>query len=193
LLFDEENKVRLKRLTQLFWITFKLSAFTPGGGYAIVAMLDREFRIKRGWLNEREILDYTAIAQSSTGSIAINAALLVGRKIGGKTGAAVALLASTLPPLIIMTLIAAFYSLIKDNSMVRALLLGMQAATAAVIVDASITLAQAVWRDDKLFAAIVAVATFILTAFTQVNSAIIIAGAAMAGLLRVLRVSERVK
>lgn len=193
MLFDEENKVRLKRLTQLFWITFKLSAFTPGGGYAIVAMLDREFRIKRGWLNEREILDYTAIAQSSTGSIAINAALLVGRKIGGKTGAAVALLASTLPPLIIMTLIAAFYSLIKDNSMVRALLLGMQAATAAVIVDASITLAQAVWRDDKLFAAIVAVATFILTAFTQVNSAIIIAGAAMAGLLRVLRVSERVK
>jgi chromate transporter len=171
------------RLAELFFTVIKLSAFTLGGGYAIVAMMEREFCSRRGWLEEREMLDFTAMAQSGTGSIAINAALLVGRKVAGKIGAAVAVIGSALPPLVIMTLISFFYAQFSANTAVRNALLGMQAAVVAVIFDAALTLAVTVWRDDRLFAASVAVLAFAVTAFTSVSSAVVIAGAAAAGLI----------
>lgn len=170
------------RLFKLFWIMFRISAVTLGGGYAIVAIMEREFCEKLGWLNEREMLDFTAIAQSSTGSIAINAAMLVGRRVAGWVGAAVAVFGAVLPPFITMTLIAYFYGFVNNTPVIRWALLGMQAATAAVIANAAVTLAASVWREGRIFAASIAGLSFILVAFTPVSSAFVIIGAAFAGI-----------
>jgi chromate transporter len=172
------------RLFELFLITLRISAVTLGGGYAIVAVMKREFVDKRGWLDEREMLDYTAISQSTIGPIAINAALLAGRRIAGWQGAAVAVLGSLLPPLVVMTVIAYTYSFFTESGLIHAALLGMQAATAAVIADAAISLASSVWRDGRLFAAVLVTVTFALTVFTPINSAIVILGAGAAGIIR---------
>jgi chromate transporter len=177
---------RLSRLLELFWLTFRISAVTLGGGYAIVAVMKREFVDKRGWLDEREMLDYTAISQSTIGPTAVNASLLAGRKIAGTLGAAVAVLGSVLPPLIVMTFMAYFYALMEGSSLVRSVLAGMQAATAAVIADAAISLGMSVWRMGRVFAVVVAAVTFALATFTPISTPILILGAGVAGIIRVV-------
>lgn len=172
------------KLPLLFWLTFRISAITLGGGYAIVAVMKREFVDKRGWLDEREMLDFTAMSQSTIGPTVVNVSLLTGRRIAGAWGAAVALLGSVLPPLIVMTVMAYFYTVAAEGGLVRAVLLGMQAATAAVIADAAISLAVSVWRMGRVFAAVIAVITFTLAAFTPVNTSLLILGAGAAGLVR---------
>ena len=82
----------------LFLQTLKLSAFTFGGGYVIISLMKKQFVDKLGWMNEKEMLDYTAIAQSSPGAIAVNAAILVGYNLGGVLGALVAIVGTVLPP-----------------------------------------------------------------------------------------------
>lgn len=172
------------RLLEIFLVTLRISAVTLGGGYAIVAVMKREFVDKRGWLDEREMLDYTAISQSTIGPIAINAALLAGHRIAGWQGSAVAVFGSVLPPLVVMTVLAYSYAFFTESGLIRAALLGMQAATAAVIADAAISLAKTVWREGRVYAAAVAIITFALTMFTPVNSAIVILGAGVAGIIR---------
>ena len=67
----------------LFLSTFKLSAFTFGGGYVIIPLMRKQFVDRLGWLEEQEMLDLTAIAQSSPGPIAVNAAILLGYRVAG--------------------------------------------------------------------------------------------------------------
>ena len=90
-------KKNWKLYLALFWETFKISAFTFGGGYVIVSLMKKQFADKRGWIDEKEMLDFTAIAQSSPGSIAVNASILVGYKVGGAFGALVTILGTVLP------------------------------------------------------------------------------------------------
>lgn len=180
-------------LWQLFWLTFRISAVTIGGGYAIVAVLKRELVDKRGWLKEHEMLDYTAISQSTIGPTAVNASLLVGQKLAGVWGAAAAVVGSVLPPMIVMTAIAYFYKLAAESALVKSALVGMQAATAAVIADAAISLGASVWRIGRVFAISIAAIVFALAAFTGLSTSILILGAGAVGLLRSVKGSGKVK
>ena len=127
----EKNNVHLLR--SLFLSTFYLSAFTFGGGYVIVTLMKRKFVDELHWIDEDEMLDLVAIAQSAPGAIAVNGAIVVGYKLAGLLGALVAILATILPPFVIISAISFFYELFRDSFVISTLLAGMQAGVAAVI------------------------------------------------------------
>lgn len=167
-------KKNWKLYLALFWETFKISVFTFGGGYVIVSLMKKQFADKRGWIDEKEMLDFTAIAQSSPGSIAVNASILVGYKVGGAAGALVAILGTILPPLVLLTALSYVYSWFITVDAIRYILLGMQAGVAAVVCDAVWSLAAAVWKESRWIAAVIAVASFALVAFLSVNVILIV-------------------
>ena len=100
---------------QLFLSTFKLSACTFGGGFVIIPLMRERFVKELHWIEEEEMLDLTAIAQSSPGSIAINASILVGYHVAGITGALITVVGAALPPLIIISVISVLYQAFRSN------------------------------------------------------------------------------
>ncbi|MTL48032.1 chromate transporter, partial [Turicibacter sanguinis] len=133
---------------KLFYSTFCLSAFTFGGGYVIVPLMRKKFVNELEWLDEKEMLDLTAIAQSAPGAMAVNAAILVGYRLAGILGAFITILATVLPPLIILSVISMFYQLFRESILVGALMFGMQAAIGAVIVDVVFGMANNLVKDS---------------------------------------------
>ena len=107
----EQHKYR-----KIFLSTLYLSAFTFGGGYVIITLLKQKFVDELHWINDEEMLDLVAIAQSSPGAIAINGAIVVGYKLGGIPGILVAVLGAVLPPFIILTIVGEFPPCIENIS-----------------------------------------------------------------------------
>ncbi len=181
-------KSKLKLYLTIFWEMFRLSAFTFGGGYVIVPLMKRSFVDKLGLLTEKEMLDYTAVAQSAPGAVAINTAILVGMKIGGVAGAAVTLFATILPPLIIISVVALIYNLVIGNAIVMAVLRGMRAGVCAVIADAVLSMIATVTKDFKknsplawLRIAIIPI-SFTAAFVLKVNAALIVLAGAILGI-----------
>lgn len=96
---QQGNTSRGRLLRVLFFTTFYISSFTFGGGFVIVTFMKRKFVDELHWIDEKEMLDFTALAQSCPGAIAVNAAILVGCKVCGLVGMAVAVLGTILPPM----------------------------------------------------------------------------------------------
>ena len=96
----------MKKTRDLFWTFLKIGAFTFGGGYAMVALLEREFVEDKQWLSREEFLDMVAIAESTPGPVAVNSATYVGYKIEGAEGAAASTLAVCLPSFVVIYLIS---------------------------------------------------------------------------------------
>ena len=111
-----------KLYLKLFTSTFYLSAFTFGGGYVIIPLMKKKFADDLHWIEEKEMLDLTAIAQSSPGPIAVNAAILIGYRLAGKLGTLVTIIGTVLPPLITLSVISLFYQAFATNTWVAALL-----------------------------------------------------------------------
>ena len=102
----DENKTygtRLARLWKLFLSTLYISSFTFGGGFVIVTFMKKKFVDELHWIDEQEMLDMTALAQSSPGAIAVNAAILVGWQVEGLIGMIVAVLGTIIPPMVILS------------------------------------------------------------------------------------------
>ena len=100
---------------QLFWVFFKIGAFTFGGGYAMIPLIQREVVNKRKWLEEGEFMDMLAIAQSVPGPISLNTAVFVGNKLKKKRGSLVTSLGIILPSFIVILLIALVFTEFKEN------------------------------------------------------------------------------
>ena len=128
-----KEKNKKKMLLKLFLSTLYLSAFTFGGGYVIVTLMKKKFVDQYHWIEENEMLDLVAIAQSSPGAIAVNGAIVVGYKLSGILGALVAILGTVLPPFVILSVISVFYKAFRNNWLISQLLEGMQAGVGAVI------------------------------------------------------------
>ena len=116
---------RKKLLFKLFWSTLTLSAFTFGGGYVIVTLMKQKFVDELHWIDEKEMLDFVAIAQSAPGPIAVNGAIAVGIKLAGFPGLLVAVLGTVLPPFVILSVISLCYEAFRTNELVALLLKGM--------------------------------------------------------------------
>ena len=104
----EKNKKGWRLLLQLFLSTFYISAFTFGGGYVIIPLMKKKFADELHWIDDEEMLNLAAIAQSSPGPLAVNAAIIIGYGVAGIPGALVTVLGTVLPPLIIISVISAF-------------------------------------------------------------------------------------
>ena len=122
-------------LKKLFFSTLYISAFTFGGGFVIITFMKRKFVDELHWIDMTEMLDLTALAQSSPGAIAVNAAILVGWRVAGLMGMLIAVLGTILPPMLILSVISLCYQAFASNLYVALILKGMQAGVAAVILD----------------------------------------------------------
>lgn len=148
---------------KLFSSTFLLSTFTFGGGYVIVPLMKKRFVGDLGWLEEQEMLDLTAIAQSAPGPIAVNASILVGYRVAGAPGAALTILGTVLPPFLILSAVSLFYEAFRSNRIVAALLRGMQAGVAAVICSVVVDMAGSVLKEKKVLSDFLMAAVFLVT------------------------------
>lgn len=156
-------KKDIKIYTKLFTSTFYISAFTFGGGYVIIHLMKKKFVDDLKWIEENEMLNLTAIAQSAPGAVAVNASILLGYKIAGVLGALVTILGTVLPPLIIISVISMFYTAFRENAVVNAVLKGMQAGVAAVIVDVVLNLGGNVFKQKDIVSIMVMLLAFIAT------------------------------
>ena len=170
----------------LFCTMLYISAFTFGGGFVIVTFMKQKFVDKLHWLEEQEMLDMTALAQSAPGPIAVNAAIQVGWKVAGFAGMLCSVLGTVLPPMIILSVVSLFYQQFASNRYVSLVLKGMQAGVAAVILDVSVGLGLKVCHSRDWIHILVMVLAFVLTFFLKVNVIWLILGAAAVGILAVL-------
>ena len=128
----------------LFATFFKIGAFTFGGGWAMISIIEREIVDKHHWIEREEFLDLLAIAQSLPGILAVNIATAVGDKIGGARGSIVASAGTILPSFLIILTIAIFLTpdIIKNNKVVSAIFMGIRPAVVALIIAPVITSAK---------------------------------------------------
>ena len=154
---------------KLFSSTFYLSAFTFGGGYVIIPLMQKKFVDDLKWIDEDEMLNLAALAHSSPGAVAVNASILLGYRVAGILGAFISILGTVLPPLIIISIISFFYTAFRENIVVNAVLKGMQAGVAAVIADVVLNLGGNVVKEKDLISAFVMISAFIATFFLKIN------------------------
>lgn len=179
-------KVKKSVYLELFTSIFRISAFTFGGGFVIVPLMKKRFVNDLDWLSEDDMLDIAAIAQSSPGAIAVNAAILLGYKVAGFAGAMISIFASILPPFIVISIISLFYTAFSNNTIIRALLKGMQAGIAAVVLDVAVGMAENVFKARKSISILTMIAAFVATFFFDVNVFIIILMSAGIGVFATL-------
>ena len=175
-----------KTLWQLFLSTLYISAFTFGGGFVIVTFMKKKFVDELHWIDEDEMLDLTAIAQSSPGSIAVNAAIRVGWRVGGAAGIAIAVLGTLLPPMLILSMISFFYAAFASNRYVALTLRGMQAGVAAVILDVVCGLGSKVVKEHSVLSIALMLCAFAATFFFKINVVFILLAAALVGAVKLL-------
>lgn len=185
------EKTQKGKLLRLFFSMLSISAFTFGGGFVIVTFMKRRFVEQYRWLDEKEMLDMTALAQSAPGPIAVNAAILVGWKVGGWRGMAAAVLGTILPPVAILSVISLCYQLFADNRYVAMTLRGMQSGVAAVILDVALSLGKSVAKDRQWVRWAVMAAAFMATFFFRINVIWIILCAAAVGVAAQMRKGEK--
>lgn len=168
---------------RLFLITLKLSACTFGGGFVIIGMMKRKFVQGLEWLSDEEMLDMTAIAQSSPGALGVNIAIVVGYRLKKFVGALCATLGAVIPPLVIISVLSLFYNEFKDNTYIAIALQVMRAGVAAVVCDVVIDLAKNIFRTKSVLWIGIMFAAFIASYFLGVSAIVIILVCAAAGLV----------
>ncbi|MDR2520159.1 MAG: chromate transporter [Eubacteriaceae bacterium] len=174
----EKNKKQGMRLFEIFCVFFKIGAFTFGGGYAMISLIQREVVEVRNWIREEEALDIFAISQSCPGVLAINAATFVGNRVAGVAGGAAATLGTVLPSYLSILAVAYFYTQFRSNEWVVYAFQGIRATVGVLLIQAVVLLA----RSTKPNAAqiFVMIAAFIAVAvFDAPTTAVILAFAAM--------------
>ena len=127
-----------KRLLGVALSMLKIGAFTFGGGYAMIALLENEFVSRRGWMSREEFLDLTAIAESTPGPIAVNSATYIGYRVAGVAGAVLGTLAVCLPSFLVIFLISLFIDRFLSLRYVSYAFRGIQVAVVYLIASAGL-------------------------------------------------------
>ena len=128
----------MKKLWILFCAFLKIGAFTFGGGYAMIALLENEFITKKQWISREEFLDMVAIAESTPGPVAINSATYLGYKIAGIAGAGIATIAVSIPSFIIIYVISLFLKGFLSLTVVSHAFQGIQVCVVYLILSAGL-------------------------------------------------------
>jgi len=171
---------KMKLIWQIFFVFFKIGPSTFGGGYAMIATIEKEIVHKKGWMDQKEMGDMVSISGSAPGGVAVNSAAFIGYRLGGIPGAVTAVTAITLPTFIIVILLSLLSAVFKDNAKVEAALKGIHAAVVSLIITAAFKM----WKSSILDAAtlvIVAIAVALLL-FTGIHSFYLILGGPVAGI-----------
>ena len=182
----EGSTLKQNTFTKLFLSTFQLSACTFGGGFVIIPLMQKKFVDELHWIEEQEMMDLTAIAQSSPGAIAVNASILVGYHVAGVFGALITVLGTVLPPLVIISVISFFYTAFRDNVIVNMAMTGMLAGVAAVICNVVITMGKSIFQKKRVLPIAVLFASYVAVRFMKINIILIILVCAAIGVVDTL-------
>lgn len=179
----------MREKIELYWwlarINLFISAFTFGGGYVVVPMVRKYFVQKKKLFTEGDLMEMAAIAQSTPGAIAVNLVSLAGYRAAGKTGLFISCVCSVIPPILILALVSLFYTAVISNAAVAAILKGMQAGVAALIVDFIIDMSGMVVKERSWVLNMLVVSAFVISFFTSVNVITVILGSCLICVIRV--------
>ncbi len=170
----------MKELWLLFSTFARIGAFTFGGGYAMLPMLQKELVEKHGWTTEEDLMDFYAIAQCTPGVIAVNTATLVGYRLKGVLGSVAATIGVVLPSFLIIAMIAAVLNNFAELSVVKNAFIGIRACVCALILDSVIKLGKKAIVDKITLA--IAVIIFLIMCFVKISPIILVVLAGLAGL-----------
>lgn len=182
---------RAARLRKLFFSMLYISSFTFGGGFVIATFMKKKFVDDLHWIDEQEMLDMTAMAQSSPGAIAVNAAILVGWQVEGLPGMMVSVLGTIIPPMVILSVVSLFYAAFAANTYVAFVLKGMQAGVAAVILDVVCNLGGKILKTRSPIHIGLMLAAFIASFVYDINVIFIILAATLFGIVRALLLDRK--
>ncbi|MFA9398704.1 MAG: chromate transporter [Clostridiaceae bacterium] len=171
----------MKRLWQLFSTFFRIGAFTFGGGYAMLPILQREIVEEKKWATDEEVLDYYAIGQSTPGIIAINTATFVGYKVAGISGALVATIGMVVPSLIIIISIFSFFKQFENSPIVQSAFKGISSAVVALLIYSIYKMASKSILDYIGY--IIFIFSFIFIAFTSYSPIWVVIASAITGMI----------
>ena len=174
-----QGKKQDKKLWKIFWSTFYLSAFTFGGGYVIVSLMKKKFVDEYHWIEEEEMLDLVAIAQSAPGAIAVNGAIVVGYKLTAIAG-------TVIPPFLIISILSVGYQAFRNNQIISLMLEGMQAGVGAVIASVTYDMGAGIVKKKDALSYVLMVGAFIASCIFEVNVVYVILICGIVGVLRAL-------
>lgn len=177
-----------RELVELFFVFFRIGAFTFGGGLAMLPILERDLVKRRGWLTGEQLIDYFAIGQSTPGIIAVNVATFVGYNKKKTIGAIVATAGVVVPSIIIITILASFLNNFADILWVQKALRGINVVVAVLLITAILKLGKKTLVN--FLAIVIAIAAFVGMTFFNVSGIIIVSGSALLGLLFTYRPNQ---
>ncbi|MBW6410426.1 chromate transporter [Clostridium weizhouense] len=137
----------MKKMLEMFIAFFKIGAFTFGGGYAMIPLIEQEVVINKKWIDKDEFMDILVVSQSLPGALAVNCSLFIGQKIGGMIGQIIAVLAVTLPSFFIILIIAGIFIQFRDNYFVNLAFKGINAAVPMLVLFGVISLSKGIKKN----------------------------------------------
>lgn len=186
-------KQNIKTYAWLLGINLFISAFTFGDGYIVVPMVRRFFVLKKHFFTEEELVNMAAVAQSTPGAIAVNPSALAGYQTAGITGAFISCIAAVIPPFVILTVISAFYKIFISNAVIAAVLKGMEAGVAALMVDLIIDMCSLVLKRKSFLLSAMIPLSFIANFIFDINVALILLFCSLLCILQVLYKRRKLK
>jgi chromate transporter len=168
-------------LFQLFLVFAKIGAFTLGGGYAMVPIIQSEVVDKKKWIDKDEFIDILAVSQSTPGALAVNMSTFIGYKLKGITGAALATLGCVLPSFLSIILIALFFTAIMGEKIVQQAFMGIRPAVAALITFSVYKIGKS--SKIKLWWYTITVLAFLSNLFLKQDPILIIISSGLIGFL----------
>lgn len=173
---------KLKTCLWLFWINLFIGAFTFGGGYIVIPMINKYYVWKKQLFSKEELLSMAAIAQSAPGAIAVNLSALAGHRAAGLAGTLASCAGAVIPPLVILSAVA-----FSSNAAVEAVLRGMQAGVAALIVDIVVDMWQMILRKRSALLNMMVPGAFLASFAFRLNIAAILGVCCLLSLWHVRR------
>lgn len=177
---------------ELFLTFLKIGAFTFGGGYAMLPLIQEDV-VAHGWMELSQMVNFIAVSESTPGPFAINIATYVGREVGGIFGSFCATLGVVLPSFVIILIVAHCYERFKQSSVVRGFMYGLKPAVVGLIGSAIVSVAAtvfipsglsiAIFKDTAVYISLVIFAIAVVLAFKKAHPILIICFSALLGIL----------
>ena len=164
----EQFRENLKKGWMLFCFFFQIGCFTFGGGWSILAQMEQEFVVKKGLITKDELLDLVAVGKSVPGIMITNISMLFGYQVAGWVGGFCAVVGIACPAVLILSIVAAGYELLKSNYWCHCALEGIQAAVVPIIGSAALSLGKEIFQTAK--GRMICGIAFLLCIFTKIGN-----------------------
>ena len=166
---------------RLFFFFFRIGWFTFGGGWNIVAQIQKEFSEKRHWISDEELLDLTAVGRSLPGTMIGNVSYLFGHHLGGTLCGVASTLGMLVPPVMILSIVTMFYHSFRDNIYVSRAMVGVRASVVPIIGHACLKMAKSAYRDRIGY--LITILALVLWLFFHANSILLVIIGALVGIV----------